>query len=612
MVVLKVFDFNSPDIAHPLCLEDDKAFRVHKFNGDDTLQFEIQRNNDLYSKIKEEVKVEAFNNRFVIKQIDEHSDFVVVNCDLDFSDFKKRIYKNFRRVNDLIGNILVYARPVDWTVTYYGVDQTKRGTIEESEGEPFIAATQLEILDKASSVFGVVFNFEMLSKRLIVINPEAYTPSGEFIMENLNLSEIGFNGDSSGLITRLYVYGKKDETTGQYLNIKSVNDNLEYVDNFQYTDEILCGTWVDERYTIAQNLHDAAVRKLAELSKPQRSYTCDIINLNKDIWLYKIITLIDSRRNQRVNHQVIEFVEYNDHSLDKCTLSTKPPSIGSIVKSLSFTLEDDMISGIQEVVDKKTQQLSDMITGSKGGYFKWIYDANNNPIELVNLYGSEDITRAQKVWRWNSGGLGHSNNGYSGTYTLALTENGEINASMITTGVLNAGVIKAGTIQDVSGNNSWNLETGSFTMASGSISLGNNFSVNSNGEAQMTNATITGGTVTTTAVGYIGSGRHEKKMVVGSGIMTGYDNDIVTGLLDLAATYADGGRHVALKSYDVLHLQSGDPSDGGREITIDEDGAHGVFNGTFNGTFNIDGLTGRYTFSSRTLVLENGIVKQIL
>lgn len=465
MVTLRLYDTSvTPTQVLPLLIEEEDVYRVHKYNGDDTLNFEIQRNNPIYAKISEEVKVEGFSNRFIVKKIDEHSDFVVVECELDYDDWKVLVFKDYRRTNTNIVTIMTEILPVGWNVNYgSGVDVSKRRTVEESDGQAFRLATSYDMIDAITSAYDVVFNFDILNKMLYVINPESYVTTGEFIMEDLNLTDLGFNGDSTGFITRLYPYGKKDESTGEYVNIKSVNNNKDYIDNFQYSSKIVCGTWVDERYTVVQNLYDAAVKRLAELSKPQRSYTCNVVNFNEDIWLYKVITLIDSNRGTRVDHRVVEFTEYKNHKLDKCTLSSAPPSIVSIVKNANKSTLGEIQkqkTEIQQLIDEKTQQLSDTITGSHGGHFKWILDVDGNLEELVNLYDSDDITTAQKVWRWNSGGLGHSNNGYNGTYGLALTKDGEINASMITTGILNAGVIRAGTIQDVKGNNSWNLQTG--------------------------------------------------------------------------------------------------------------------------------------------------------
>ena len=632
MVTLRLYDTSiTPTQVLPLLIEEEDVYCVHKYNGDDTLNFEIQRNNPIYAKVSEEVKIEGFSNRFIVKKIDEHSDFVVVECELDYDDWKTLIFKDYRETNETIVNIMSDILPVGWSVNYgSGVDVAKRRTVEESDGQAFRSATSYDMLDAIASAYDVVFNFDILNKMLYIINPESYVTTGEFIMEDLNLTDLGFNGDSTGFITRLYPYGKKDELTGEYANIKSVNNNKEYIDNFQYSSKIVCGTWVDERYTVPQNLYNAAVKKLADLSKPQRSYTCNVKNFNEDIWLYKVITLVDSNRETRADHRVVEFTEYKNHKLDKCTLSSVPPSIVNIVKNANKGYLDEIQktkTDIQQLIDEKTQQLSDTITGSKGGHFKWILDADGNMEELVNLYDSEDITRAQKVWRWNAGGLGHSNNGYNGTYGLALTKDGEINASMITTGILNAGVIRAGTIQDVSGKNSWNLETGSFIMKKGSITLGTKFSVNSNGEATLVNATFNDGTITTTGTGVIGGQTHNKELVIGSAIMEGYDNGLLTGLLDLAATYVSG-KHVALRSEGVLHLQSGDPATNGKEITIDSNGLDaGGTSGTFSNSFMsltvkrgivtsasvfpITGVSGTIVVDDYAITLDDGIVVDV-
>ena len=42
----------------------------------------------------------------------------------------------------------------------------------------------------------------------------------------------------------------------------------------------------------------------------------------------------------------------------------------------------------------------------------------------------------QKVWRWNLGGLGYSNNGVNGPFETAITQDGSIVANFITAGIL--------------------------------------------------------------------------------------------------------------------------------------------------------------------------------
>lgn len=119
-------------------------------------------------------------------------------------------------------------------------------------------------------------------------------------------------------------------------------------------------------------------------------------------------------------------------------------------------------SSLEAAVDQATAQ----ITGANGGYYREL-DTNGDgkPDETVWMKDSDDIATALKLWRFNYAGLGHSNNGYNGTYGIALTEDGAINASMMTVGVLNVDIAKAGSLQSVNfvegGEGfSLNLETG--------------------------------------------------------------------------------------------------------------------------------------------------------
>lgn len=333
MLLIKVYDYSqSPAVAQPLIVDDDKGYVTHKYDGMDVLTFEIQRSNPIYRIIAEEVRVEAFGNRFVVKKIDEHSDFVIVECLIDMDDWKQTVLTDYGPENVKITTVLGAIRATGWTYTFDStVDRTVRQDVEESPGQAFRAAVPLDIFPALANAFDVTFNFDVINKKVHVKDPDSYEPSGELLMEGLNLQEFGYTGDSSQLITRLYPYGKKDETTGQYVNISSVNDGVEYVDNHQYTDAVIVGTWVDERYTKPKNLRKDAIKRLKTLSAPVRSYTCDVVNLGGNISLYKVVTLIDRNRKQRVNHQVVEYIEYKDHRLDKCSLAATSPRIGGSI-----------------------------------------------------------------------------------------------------------------------------------------------------------------------------------------------------------------------------------------------------------------------------------------
>ena len=147
---------------------------------------------------------------------------------------------------------------------------------------------------------------------------------------------------------------------------------------------------------------------------------------------------------------------------------------------LKSTLTQDIEQGVgDQIYNEVRSQVSHMdavmiaaiehatreITGGLGGYVVMTMNADNQPQELL-IMDTPDTSTAVNVWRFNQGGLGHSHSGYNGPYNdVALTQDGKINAAMITTGIMNATLIRAGVIQDLTGTNYWNLETGEFQLA---------------------------------------------------------------------------------------------------------------------------------------------------
>lgn len=125
----------------------------------------------------------------------------------------------------------------------------------------------------------------------------------------------------------------------------------------------------------------------------------------------------------------------------------------TIVKMLSDVNRnvDKIITTQQTEMQAAASYAAQKITGGMGGYVVIKPNASTGYPEEILIMDNPDISQAVKVWRWNSGGLGHSNSGYnSQSYNIALTADGQINASAITTGTLNANLIKAGAITDQS------------------------------------------------------------------------------------------------------------------------------------------------------------------
>ena len=141
-----------------------------------------------------------------------------------------------------------------------------------------------------------------------------------------------------------------------------------------------------------------------------------------------------------------------------CTFGDLKSSIADTISTQEKEIADKpSTSAMETAITHATEKIS----GNLGGYVVF-HDADNDgsPDEIL-IMDTPDITTAVKVWRWNSGGLGYSGNGYAGPFdTLALTSDGKIVADAITTGTLNANLIKAGVISDVAGNSTIDMTNG--------------------------------------------------------------------------------------------------------------------------------------------------------
>ena len=101
------------------------------------------------------------------------------------------------------------------------------------------------------------------------------------------------------------------------------------------------------------------------------------------------------------------------------------------------------------------QDFEEAITGVAGGYVVTTIDENKQTDCLYILIDSPVLSAAKKVYRWNEEGL---------SYTAGGIEKGSWVNIAGSDGKLSAGFLK-GIITDVLGKNSWNLESGVFSLS---------------------------------------------------------------------------------------------------------------------------------------------------
>lgn len=100
---------------------------------------------------------------------------------------------------------------------------------------------------------------------------------------------------------------------------------------------------------------------------------------------------------------------------------------------------------------------------AKAGYVTFVKDSTN-PQRLTGIVISDKqnyLDASAKSWRWTQGGLAFYSSGTSTAPAgIAITSDGKVNANFITTGTMTAARIYGGTLNDIVGNFSLNLETG--------------------------------------------------------------------------------------------------------------------------------------------------------
>ena len=276
-----------------------------------------------------------------------------------------------------------------------------------------------------------------------------------------------YTGKSTDLVTRIYPVGADG------LTIESVNDGKNYVECHDYTDKIISQVWTDERYEDPESLLADAQKLVDSLAVPEVSWQVDLLDLYRAdpqkwrdhrIGLYQRVQV--SYNSRLITALVVEEELHPHHPENNTVCINSVP--GSTISTLAG-LEDSIHNPNSPYNSAKAAAIANatkLITGSRGGRIIIVTDAEGKPIEQCVLSDADRLEDAMSLWRWNEGGLGHSDNGYNGPFNLALTKDGAIVADRITVGTMVGDIVKAGTLGDAAGMNYWNMVTSEMKLSS--------------------------------------------------------------------------------------------------------------------------------------------------
>lgn len=203
--------------------------------------------------------------------------------------------------------------------------------------------------------------------------------------------------------------------------------------------------------------------------------TAQIIKTEYNVLLERFEKLTIGKARTNLAQNIVQ-IQRNDQDAQTATKRQVSATIGN----MDIRLEDlgDEIEQTAQNLQQAIDDATAAITGQEGGYVVIDRDANGRPYQIL-IMNTPSKQTATKVWRWNQAGLGYSSNGYNGTYSTAITANGQIVADFITTGslsasrisggILDASLIQTGILEDFAGKNWWNMSSGAFSFCNGNM-----------------------------------------------------------------------------------------------------------------------------------------------
>ena len=301
--MLKIFNKLHSAVGH---LSDYKDLKVESTvaDGDKMLSFTLlDKNADLQC----EYYIRTETDEYIVKEIDSDSDgnFQVVAA-LNLEELEQEQFQTFVLSTEV--TIAVAAgTAIQWTgYTVATSDVTKL------RKAGMVMCNARQVITNLCIAFMCEPVYDTINKTISFYQYRG-SDRGAYLMSGLNLKKLSKKQSTYDFFTRIIPIGANG------LTIEEVNSGRNYLENFQYASKILTYIWKDENYTDATALKEDAELYLNDLSKPEVSYSVDLLDLAKqssgqyDVLAFGLgdnVTLIDSTTGTREKQRIKKLTEY--------------------------------------------------------------------------------------------------------------------------------------------------------------------------------------------------------------------------------------------------------------------------------------------------------------
>lgn len=400
---------------------------TYQYDGLITLEFEKDEDEEV---LCEEPFFISNENQFIVKNIDENT----ITCELDFTSLKKDFFVGEKKFESLTLNDILHQLldKVNWTVK--NAQSIKSRRTLEVEDESLLSA-----IFKLEKLYDCTFEFDCKNKILTVVDEGRKREYN--ISKDINLENFIIKKDTFEHYTRIYGFGKDNMT------FESINGGKEYVENTKYNQNIIPAVFRDDRFTDKLNLKKHCEELLEKYSKPLIEYELSIVELDGiKLKLHDIVTFLNHKTKRKEEHRIIEYTRYTeDETKSEIKFINRATNLSEFITHQQDTITTEIQKEIgkydfktkfDEDIKKATERFEKLLLfGHKIETENGVYYVDQLPKE-----------NAKNVLRIGLGGIMGSSTGWNGTYSLAISNDGVINADRILTGFLDADRIKANSI----------------------------------------------------------------------------------------------------------------------------------------------------------------------
>ena len=287
----------------------------------------------------------------------------------------------------------------------------------------------------------------------VAINDSIGQDNGVVVRYAKNLKDISATYDWEDVATKLLPVGKDGILLPEIYVYGLEQYDIPYTKVVHFEQEIEQEDFVDENddpdeeaYHIAliDNLRQQAEQYLQDNYLPKVNYTLDA-NLEKITDVGDTIEVIDERLGINIMTNLISY-DY-DCILDKYVqleFGNFKNNLGNLIQNIQTSTETIVSEASSETrvyLESELQEATDRIWGTLGNSYV-IYEGDK--ILIVDRLPKETATNVIMI---NSGGIGFSNTGISGTFNSAWTIDNKLDMSQINVLNLTASMINGGTLR---------------------------------------------------------------------------------------------------------------------------------------------------------------------